>query len=172
MDKKIAYYVAAGVILVAVVGIVVIMQNSGKRVVTPPVGDETANQPVKSETKLANEDVAKQLNLQDGELPLRVTLDDNGQTYSATPGKNLVLMLGTDYNWDIVSSDSNVLSRRDVKVGDARVQAVYQVVAAGKAVLKATGTCKNKTGCTAPAPFNFSVEGVISENETPEDLVK
>jgi hypothetical protein len=97
MDKKIAYYVAAGVILVAVVGIVIIMQNSGKPAVTPPVGDETANQPVKSETKLANEEVAKQLNLQDGELPLRVTLDDNGQTYSATPGKNLVLMLGTDY---------------------------------------------------------------------------
>jgi azurin len=111
--------------------------------------------------------------LKGGELPYRVTTDDNGQTYSATPGKNLVLMLGTDYNWNIASSDDNILAKRDVKVTDARVQGVYQLVGAGKAVLSATGTCKSQSKCASPtAKFTFNIESVISENETPENLVK
>jgi hypothetical protein len=152
-----------------------VMQEPAPIVISPTGGGTTTVQPaaVKSESKLANEDIAKQLNLKGGELPYRVTIDDNGQTYSATPGKNLVLMLGADYNWNIASSDDNILARRDVKLTDTRVQGVYQLVGAGKAVLSATGTCKSQSGCAAPtAKFNFNIESVISENETPEDLVK
>lgn len=174
MDKKITYYIIAGVVLVAVIIIVIVMQNPGnKPVVLPGDGKTATPQVTKSETQLTNEDIAKQLNLSAGELPLRVTMDDNGQSYSATPGKNLVLMLGTDYKWDITSSDNNVLAKRDVNVSDGRIQAIYQLVGAGNAVLDATGTCKAKVACASPnATFKFTVEGVISENETPEDLVK
>jgi hypothetical protein len=43
-------------------------------------------------------------------------------------------MLPGNYNWKISSSDTKVLAKRDVDAGDKRVQAIFQVVGAGKAV--------------------------------------
>jgi len=169
------YYILAAIVLVVVVVIIIAMQGLTEQPPTlPPTGGEsTTPQPPKAETKVVAEDVAKQLNLQESELPLRVTMDDNGQTYSATPGKNIVLMLGDNYDWGIASGDSNVVSKRDVKYTDARVQAVYQVVGEGKTQLTATGTCKKGSQCATPtASFTLKVEGVISENESMENLVK
>lgn len=172
MDKKTIYYIVAGVVLVTVVGIIIMMQNSGNVIPGPDGNPPEAKQPVKSEVEV-NKDIAKKLNLSDGELPLRLTMDDNGQSSSLTPGKNIALMLGTDYDWTISTSDDKVLAKRTVALDDARVQAVYQVVGEGAAVLSAQGKCKNKSSCAgAAAQFSFSVEGVISENVLPEDLVK
>jgi azurin len=172
MDKKTMYYVVAGVVLVLAIGIIIAMQ-SGNKAPNPvgqnqPAGGKTAE----SETDL-NQEIADKLNLSDGQLPLRVTIDDNGQSLSATPGKNLSLMLGTDYDWTITSSDDGVLAKRAVALDDARVQAVYQVVGEGTAVLSAQGKCKSGAKCAAPtASFVFTVDGLISENIPVENLVK
>ena len=170
MDKKTTYYVIGAVILVVVIGIVIAMQ-SGKKIEKPVVTDQP-----KEETKTENEvarEVGKDLELPEGEIPLRITMDDNGQTASLTPGKNLVLMLGTDYTWEIKSSDETVLAKRDVKLTDARPQAVYQVVHSGKAVLSATGTCKSGSTCASQTvSFVFNVEGVITDDVPATDLIK
>ena len=171
MDKKIIYYIIAGVVLVATVAVIIVMQNpkGGK---TDDLGANEivkTNPPVKSETQAVQDLAAKVGGVG---LPLRVTLDDNGQTLSLTPGKNLALMLGADYNWNITSSDNNVLAKRDIKLDDARVQAVYQAVGAGKAVLSATGTCKG-TGCAQKeATFKMNVESLVTDNLSPKDLMK
>ena len=169
MDKKITYYIIAAVVLLAVVVIIIAMQIS-KPLVNPPAigGSGKTETPKKSETETAKE-IGKQLSATD--LPLRVTMDDNGQSASMTPGKSLVLMLGTDYNWEITSSDENVLAKRDVKIDDARVQAVYQIVQAGKAVLSANGVCKTKCD-QKTASFQFNIDAVISDNIPKADLGK
>ena len=170
MDKKTTYYVIGAVILVVVIGIVIAMQG-GKKTEKPVVTEQP-----KTETKTENEvarEVGKDLELPEGEIPLRVTMDDNGQTASLTPGKNMVLMLGTDYTWEIKSSDETVLAKRDVKLTDTRSQAVYQIVHSGKAVLSATGTCKSGSTCASPtASFVFNVEGVITDDVPAKDLIK
>jgi hypothetical protein len=173
MDKKTTYYIIAAVVLVAIIGIVIAMQKPAVNPTPPTTGDKT-NTPktVKTEVDVVR-DIAKQLNLSDGQMPLRVTMDDNSQSASLTPGKNLALMLGDTYNWQIVSSDEKVLIKKNITVSDARVQAVYQVVGAGNAVLSATGACKTNSKCATPtAAFKFNVEGVVSENVAPADLVK
>ncbi len=171
MDKKIVYYVIAGAVLILIVGIIIVM-NQGGGVVPVPDGGTPVTEAPKSETEV-NKDVAKELNLAEGQLPLRITMDDNGQSASLTPGKNITLMLGEDYDWVISSSNSAVLSQRAVDMNDPRVQAVYQVVGGGTAVLSAQGACKSGAICAKPAAdFVFNVDGVISENFAPEDLVK
>ena len=172
MNKKTLYFAIAAVVLIAVIGIIIAMQ--GQKEPPAPIDQiqKTGVAPAKTESEL-NERIAAKLNLKDGQLPLRVTMDDNGQTLSATPGKNLSLMLGTDYDWTITSSNDNVLAKRTVALDDARVQAVYQVVGEGKAVLSAQGKCKSGAKCAQPtATFKFNVDGLISENVTPEDMVK
>ena len=173
MDKKTTYYVIAAVVLVAVVGIIVAMNQPSTTVPVPVVnnGNATVHQKAKSEGDIVK-DVAKQLNLSAGDLPLRVTMDDNGQTASLTPGKDIVLMLGNNYNWQITSSNEKVLAKKDITLVDAREQAVYQVAGSGNSVLSATGTCKTKTCTPASETFKFTVEGRVSENVPPSDLVK
>lgn len=172
MDKKTMYYVIAGVVLILVIGIIVTMQISNNNPVPVGPGQPVGNQEIKSETEI-NKEIATELNLKNGQLPLRVTIDDNGQSASLTPGKNLTLMLGTDYDWTITSSDDKVLAKRSVALDDARVQAVYQVVGEGKAVLSAQGKCKSGANCPAPtAEFTFTIDGLVSENIAPENLVK
>jgi len=172
MDKKITYYIIAAIVLVAVIAVIIVMQKPNT-VITPeePKKPTTINnQPVKTESDVIKE-VAQKFNLSDGQLPMKITIEDNNQSASLTPGKYLVLMLGADYDWKISSNNEKVLAKRDVAVGDSRVQEVYQVVQAGRALLSATGTCKAK--CTQPtATFSFGVEGVISETVNPNDLVK
>ncbi len=170
MDKKIAYYIIAAVIVVVIIIVVVVMQiQPAAPVTTGPAGGEAATktqEPVKSETQAALE-VAKQLNGKG----LRITMDDNGQTVSLTPGNNLILMLGTDYNWTINTSDASVLAKKDITLSDSRMQAVYQVSQAGKAVLSATGDCK--ATCASPTQsFSLNVEAVISDDVPAADLVK
>ena len=169
MDKKTTYYIIGAVVLVVVIGIVIAMQGKPAddgATVTPPKTE------VKTETQVARE-VGQELSLAEGEIPLRVTMDDNGQSASLTPGKNLLLMLGTDYTWDIKSSDETVLAKRDVKLDDQRAQAVYQIVHPGKAVLSATGTCKSGSTCASQTvSFVFNVEGVITDDMPAADLVK
>lgn len=171
MDKKTTYYIIGAVVLVVVIGIVIMMQ--GSKTPEPPVGGK--DNPVaetKTDTQVARE-VGKELQLAEGEIPLKVTIDDNGQTAMLTPGKNLVLMLGTEYNWEISSSDETVLARRDVTLNDERSQAVYQIVHSGKAVLSATGNCKSGSTCASPtASFVLNVEGVISDAVPAENLAK
>ena len=163
------YYVIAAVVLVATVGIIIAMQG-GKAPVTktPVVNAPVTKQPVKSETQAA-QDIAKDAGALG--MPLRITMDDNNQTVSLTPGKALVMMLGTDYNWTITSSDDKVLAKKNITLSDARAQAVYQIVGPGKAVLSAAGACVAKASCT-PATFKLNIEAVITENSTPEELVK
>jgi hypothetical protein len=170
MDKKIIYYAIGGLLLIlAVWGIVAI--NSQKKEtktplsITPPVVQ-------KSETEV-NRDIAQKLELAEGQLPLRVTRDDNRQTASLTPGKNITLMLGEEYAWTISSNNDKVLAPRNVDIDDARVQGVYQVVGEGSAVLAARGDCKSGAVCETPsADFTFTVEGIISENFSPEELTR
>jgi len=164
MDKKTTYYVIGAVVLVVVIGVVIMMQGDKKPQPQPPVGGN--NQPVetKTETEVTRE-IGRQLSLPEGTIPLRVTMDDNGQTASLTPGKYLVMMLGTEYTWDIKSSDDTVLAKRDIKLGDDRSQAVYQIVHPGKAVLSAAGTCKSGSTCASQTQsFVFNVEGVITDD--------
>lgn len=169
MDKKILYYLIAGAALILVVWIIIAM-NTANPVV--PDGDILIQQPPKTESEI-NKEIAQKLNLPEGGLPLRVTMDDNGQSSSLTPGKNLSLMLGENYDWVITSSDENVLAKRSVDIDDDRVQGVYQVVGEGDAILSAQGTCKAGSQCVSPtANFSFNVQCVVSENYTPEDLVK
>lgn len=171
MSKKTIYYLVAAVVLVVVVAIIVAMQNQKP---ANPLNPQTPaqKQAPKTENDL-NQKIAEKLNMPENKLPLRVTLDDNGQFYSATPGSNISLMLGTDYEWTISSSDENVLAKRTVDIADARVQGVYQVVGEGNAVLAAQGKCKTGAKCDpASVNFVFNVDGVISENFAPEDLVK
>jgi len=135
---------------------------------TPP----TPSIPAKTETQITRE-IGQQLGLPEGEIPLRVTLDDNGQTAHLTPGKYLVIMLGNEYNWDIQSSDETVLAKRDIQMNDEKVQAVYQIVHAGKAVLNATGNCKSGTTCATPSQsFTLNIEGDITDDVPASDLVK
>jgi len=172
MDKKTMYYVIAGVVLVLVVGIIIAMQGGNNIPATVDNSPLITKQPVKSESEV-NKAIAKELNLSEGELPLRITMDDNGQTASLTPGKNLTVMLGAEYDWTISTSDDKVLAKRNMNLNDARVQAVYQLVGEGKAILSAQGKCKSGSQCVAPtANFVLNVEGVISENVAPADLVK
>lgn len=167
MDKKVIYYIIAGVVLIATIWIIIAMQGgSGK----PNQGNvpATTTQVAKSEIDAANEAVKETGGVG---LPLRITLDDNGQTISLTPGKNLVLMLGTDYNWTITSNNETVMAKRNVNSTDERIQAVYQASQAGKAVLTASGVCKTKTNCT-DVSFKLNVESVITDNLTQEELMK
>lgn len=138
-----------------------------------PLDDEARiDQQARSESDV-NRDIAERLNLAEGQLPLRVTMDDNRQSASLTPGKNITLMLGTDYDWTVNSSDEMVLAPRSVDAGDARVQGVYQVVGEGRAVLSAQGNCKAGVVCEQPTvSFIFNVDGVISENSSIEELTK
>lgn len=171
MDKKTTYYVIGAVILIVVIAIVVAMQANNRP--QPPVGGNE-NPPVetKTETEVTRE-IGQQLSLPEGTIPLRVTMDDNGQTAKLTPGKYLVMMLGNDYVWDIKSSDDTVLAKRDVKLDDDRSQAVYQIVHPGKAVLSATGTCKSGSTCAAQTQsFTFNIEGVVTDDVPAGDLVK
>lgn len=169
MDKKTTYYVIGAVILIVAIGIVIAVQNSGKS--NLPVKTEVPEK-AKTQNDVARE-VGKELDMAKGEIPLRVTMDDNGQTASLTPGKNMVLMLGEEYNWDIKSSDEAVLAKRDVKLTDSRSQAVYQVAHSGKAVLSASGTCKSGSTCASQTvSFVLNVEGVITDDLPAADLVK
>jgi predicted secreted protein len=168
MDKKVTYYIIAAIVLIATVGIIIAMQNKKQEVETPIVKNPVAVSPVKSETQAA-QDIAKEAGALG--MPLRITMDDNGQTVSLTPGKALVMMLGTDYKWTITSSDDKVVAKKNITLSDARAQAVYQIVGPGKAVLSATGACVGKASCT-PANFKLNVESVITDNSTPEELVK
>lgn len=168
MDKKIVYYIIAGVALVLVIWIIVAM-NSGK----PTVSEEGPGQEAPKTESEINKEIAQKLNLPEGKLPLRVTMDDNGQSSSLTPGKNISLMLDENYDWTVGSSNENVLAKRTVDVEDARVQGIYQVVGEGDAVLSAQGVCKESAQCEAQtAEFSFGVQCVVSENYEPEDLVK
>jgi hypothetical protein len=170
MDKKTTYYVIGAVVLVVVIGIVIAMQGGKKPEKPQDNGQKPAE--TKTETQVTRE-VGQELSLPEGEIPLRVTMDDNGQTASLTPGKNLVLMLGADYNWDIKSSDETVLAKRDVNLTDERAQAVYQIAHPGKAVLSAAGTCKSGSTCASPTlSFVFNVEGVITDDVPASDLIK
>ncbi len=171
MDKKIIYYVIGGLLLIlAVWGIIALNSQKEEMEVMPPITLTPAAP--KSEMDV-NRDVAQKLELGEGQLPLRVTREDNRQTASLTPGKSLTLMLGEEYDWTISSSNDKVLARRNVDVNDARVQGVYQVVGEGNAVLTATGNCKSGAVCETPsADFTFTVEGVISENFSPEELTR
>ncbi len=170
MDKKTTYYVVGAVILIVVIGIVIAMQ-SGKKT-EPPVSVVDQPKEVKTETQIARE-VGRELQLAEGEIPLRITMDDNGQSAKLTPGKNLVLMLGADYTWDIKSSDETVLAEREVELTDERSQAVYQIVHSGKAVLNATGVCKSGAACAAQTQsFVFNVEGIIADDIPAGDLIK
>lgn len=170
MDKKTTYYVVGAVILIVIIGVVIAMQ-SGKKSEPPVVGTDEPKE-VKTETQIARE-VGQELQLAEGEIPLRITMDDNGQSAKFTPGKNLVLMLGDDYTWDIKSSDETVLAKREVELTDERSQAVYQIVHSGKAVLSATGTCKAGATCTAQTQsFLLNVEGIITDDVPAGDLVK
>jgi len=171
MDKKIVYYAVAGAVLVLVVGIIIAI-NSGGGKPGPVTEEPAAEQTVKTETEV-NKNIAEELNLAAGQLPLRVTIDDNGQSASLTPGKNITLMLGVEYDWTITSSNDMVLAKRSLDIGDSRVQGVYQVVGEGNAILSAQGTCKSGAVCEKPAAtFTFNIDGVISENFSPEDLTK
>jgi hypothetical protein len=171
MDKKIVYYVIAGAVLILIIGIIIAVNPGSEKTVTveeePP-----AEQAVKTETEV-NRDIAEKLNLAEGQLPLRVTIEDNGQSASLTPGKNITLMLGENYDWTITSSNDMVLAKRSLSVDDSRVQGVYQVVGEGNAILSAEGKCKSGAVCEKPVQtFTFDVDGVISENFSPEDLTK
>ncbi|MCU0652715.1 MAG: hypothetical protein MUD10_00450 [Candidatus Pacebacteria bacterium] len=173
MDKKVVYYIVAGLVLVATIGVIIAMQKPGNQgPVTPPTGGGETN-PATSVQKTEIE-VAQDLAKEAGGvgMPLRITMEDNGQTVSLTPGKNLVLMLGTDYNWTITSSDEAVIAKRNITIGDARVQAVYQAVSGGSAALTASGTCK-AASCAQPNPeFKLNVEARVTEKMTPTELMK
>jgi len=171
MDKKIIYYAIGGLLLILAVWGIVAMNSQKKEAETePPITPPPAAQ--KSETEV-NRDIAQKLELAEGQLPLRVTREDNRQTASLTPGKNLTLMLGEEYDWTISSSNDMVLAPRNVNIDDARVQGVYQVIGEGNAVLTAKGNCKSGAVCETPsADFTYNVEGIISENFSPEELTK
>jgi len=171
MDKKIIYYAIGGLLLIlAVWGIVAINSQKKEAEIVPPMTPPPAVP--KSETEV-NRDIAQKLELAEGQLPLRVTRDDNRQTASLTPGKNITLMLGEEYAWTISSNNDKVLAPRNVDIDDARVQGVYQVVGEGSAVLAARGDCKSGAVCETPsADFTFTVEGIISENFSPEELTR
>lgn len=169
MEKKIVYYLAAGVALILVVWLIIAMSSKPGEAPEDVAPVEKAPQ---SEGAV-NREIAEKLNLAEGQLPLRVTMDDNGQSASLTPGKNITLMLGADYDWAVSTSNEMVLAPRSVDAGDARVQGVYQVVGEGGAVLSAQGTCKPGADCAQPtASFVFNVDGVISENFSIEELTQ
>ena len=172
MNKKTMVYVVAGVVLVVAIIVIVISQGMKMEPAGGPSTQPVVKQSPKSETEL-NKEIAKKLNLNEGQLPLRVTMDDNNQTASFTPGKNITLMLGTDYEWTLTSSNEQVLSKRSISADDPRVQGIYQVVGEGSSVLSGQGKCKSGVQCAAPtAQFKFTVEGLVSENVKPEDAVK
>jgi hypothetical protein len=169
MDKKVTYYIIAGVVLVATIGIIIAMQGQKNGPTVIPGGEMPKTEPVKSEMEAVQE-IGKTVG--GIGLPLRITLEDNGQTVSLTPGKNIVMMLGTDYNWTITSSDDKVMAKKDIALTDARMQAVYQAVGAGEAVMNATGTCK-AGGCAMPsATFSINVKAVATGSQSAEDLMK
>ena len=170
MDKKIIYYAIGGLLLILAVWGIIAINSQKKETETPPSITPPVMQ--KSETEV-NRDIAQKLELAEGQLPLRVTRDDNRQAASLTPGKNITLMLGEEYGWTISSSNDKVLAPRNVDIDDARVQGVYQVVGEGNAVLTASGNCKSGAVCETPsADFTFTVEGIISENFSPEELTR
>jgi hypothetical protein len=173
MDKKTAYFIIAAVIIIVVIVVIVMMQKPTEPG-QPPVIEtpKPAETKVKTETEVIR-DIAKKMNLAEGQLPLRITTEDNGHFFSLTPGKSLVLMLGNDYEWQISSSDEKVLAKRNIDAGDPRVQAIYQVAQAGDAVLSASGTCKNQSVCAGQSQaFTFNVQGIVSEVVPPDNLVK
>ena len=163
------YYIVAGIVLIVTVGVIIALQNSSVTEIEDPIVNKPAvAKPVKTEIETAS-DVAKSMG--STSMPSRITMDDNGQKSSVTSGKILVLMLGTDYNWDIKSSDNKVIAKKDVTLTDARVQAVYQAVQAGSATLTATGTCK-ATCATPTASFKLDLESVVTDNMSADELMK
>ncbi len=170
MDKKVVYYLVAGVALILVVWLIIAMTTQ-KPELGPDVEAPVDKAP-QSEGAV-NREIAEKLNLAEGQLPLRVTMDDNQQSALLTPGKNITLMLGADYDWTVSTSNEMVLAPRSVDADDARVQGVYQVVGEGRAVLSAQGVCKAGAACDQPTlSFVFNVDGVISENFSIEELTQ
>lgn len=79
-----------------------------------------------------------------------VTLADDGGTLHMRPGETFLLMLGTDYNWDVAVSDTSVLSRVPNITAIRGAQGIYQANLTGTASLTATGTIACPSGVACP----------------------
>lgn len=89
-----------------------------------------------------------------------VTLADDGGSLQMHPGGTFLLMLGTDYNWDVTVSDTSVLSRIPNITVIRGAQGIYQANLPGTAVVTATGTLACPPGVPCPLLarlFRFTV---------------
>lgn len=80
-----------------------------------------------------------------------VTLADDGQTLQMHVGDTFLLMLGTDYNWNVTVSDTSVLSRMPNITVIRGAQGIYQANSEGTALLTATGGRNCPPGVACPA---------------------
>ncbi len=79
-----------------------------------------------------------------------VTLADDTGTIHIAVGDTFLLMLGTDYNWDVSVSDTSILSRvPDIPVVRG-AQGIYQANAPGTVTLTATGSLACAPGVPCP----------------------
>ena len=78
-----------------------------------------------------------------------VTLADDGTTITMHRGDTFLLMLGTDYNWDVQVSDTSILARVPNITVIRGAQGIYQALGMGSTTLTATGvlSCPPGTAC-------------------------
>jgi hypothetical protein len=93
-----------------------------------------------------------------------VTLDDNNTSISMHVGERFLLKLGEIYNWEVISSDPNVLSRVVNIMVIRGAQGLYEAHRAGQVELTAVGDpfCRStKPACMMPSllfKINVKVE--------------
>ena len=92
-----------------------------------------------------------------------ITLDNNGQTVQLNVGDLFLLKLGEGYDWEVISSDTAVLSREPNVMVVRGAQGIYIANQAGTADLTATGTpqCQPDTACPSLA-IGFSLHVVVN----------
>lgn len=78
-----------------------------------------------------------------------VTLADDGSSIQMHPGDTFLLMLGTDYNWDVTVSDTSVLRRVPNITVIRGAQGIYEALQPGAVTLTAIGSlvCSPGTPC-------------------------
>lgn len=79
-----------------------------------------------------------------------VTLTDDGSTIQIHQGDRFLLMLGTDYNWDVTVSDTSVLSRVPNVTVIRGAQGIYQALEPGTVTLTAIGSLVCSPGMPCP----------------------
>jgi hypothetical protein len=96
---------------------------------------------------------------------LQATLADNGSTLTLHVGQTFLLMLGDQYEWDVMVADQTVLSRVKNIAVIRGAQGVYQALAAGTTTLTAAGNpaCRqSKPACAMPS-VAFELTVVVTE---------